>query len=330
MECYDEALEQRGKTVDHLDTEDTPARSQESEETEWLGIFTALSGVRCLRGVTLPSCPGHVVQLLLGSCRHISSITAMDLRQSPGPVRFDPAYLMETPNLVELRIGSSSGFTLTTNFNFIKLQKLRVLVMRGLTCMDSWPYLGTTLTTLQVGPVRTFVRSTWANLSHMTTLQALWLEEGGLMFDTNVSEALSRLTNMRRLCLFNFVVGPKLGQALKKLPRLERLFVLPMATEEADIRTQNGNMVVAFEVLKDVKELVWGIHASDVCLSGGKECIQICPTKTKLFPLMSKNSENLWPLAQLEKMLKTHLSRCNVRIIKLDPTAASRLALATL
>ena len=42
--------------------------------------------------------------------------------------RFDPAYLMEAPNLVELRVGSSSGFSLTTNFNFIKLQKLRVLV----------------------------------------------------------------------------------------------------------------------------------------------------------------------------------------------------------
>lgn len=63
-------------------------------------------------------------------------------------------------------------------------------------------------------------------------LQALWLEDGGSLFDSSICEGLSRLTSLRRLCLFNFVVGPKLGHALKKLPHLDRLFVLPVGTEE--------------------------------------------------------------------------------------------------
>lgn len=326
MECTEEEKEHR---VD-VDMEKIPTRKQEAEEDEWLEIFTALSNVRCLRGVTLPSCPGHVLQLLLASCKHVTSINAMDLRQPSGCVRFDPAYLMEAPNLVELRVGSPSGFTLTTNFNFIKLQKLRVLVMRGLSG-DTWPYLGTNLTTLQVGPIRTFTTSTWANLGNMTKLQALWLEEGGLVSDLSIYEGLSRLTSLRRLCLFNFVVGPKLGQALRKLPHLERLFVLPTGTEEASIKSQNGNMLAAMEVLRHVEELVWGVHASDVYPSGGADCIQLCPTKAKLFPGMIENPENgLWPLPQLEKVVKRHMPHSNVRIIKLDPTAASHLALATL
>ena len=69
-----------------------------------------------------------------------------------------------------------------------------------------------------------------------TELQALWLEEGGSALDSHIYEGLSRLTSLRRLCLFNFVVGPKLGQALKKLPRLERLFILPVAAEGVSSR----------------------------------------------------------------------------------------------
>lgn len=65
-----------------------------------------------------------------------------------------------------------------------------------------------------------------------TDLQALWLEDGGSLFDSSICDGLSRLTSLRRLCLFNFVVGPKLGSALKKLPNLDRLFVLPVGTEE--------------------------------------------------------------------------------------------------
>ena len=41
-------------------------------------------------------------------------------------------------------------------------------VLRGLSG-DTWPYLGTNLTTLQVGPVRTFSLSTWINLGNMTS-----------------------------------------------------------------------------------------------------------------------------------------------------------------
>lgn len=63
-------------------------------------------------------------------------------------------------------------------------------------------------------------------------LEALWLEDGGSQSDISIFEALSRLSNLRRLCLFNFAVGPKLGQALKKLTKLERVFVLPVPSQQ--------------------------------------------------------------------------------------------------
>lgn len=332
MDCEEEEKELKDSTSNRgkestLKSNETRAGHQEAQ---WQDIFGALSLVRCLRGVTLPSCPGHVLQLLLASCRHLTCINAMDLRHPSGPIRFDPAYLMETADLTELRIGSPSGFSLTTNFNFIKLQKLRVLVMRGLTG-DSWPYLGTNLTTLQVGPIKTFTARTWANLGSMTNLQALWLEDGGSLFDSSVCEGLSRLTSLRRLCLFNFVVGPKLGNALKKLPRLDRLFVLPVGTEEASIVSQNGNMLAAVEVLRHVEELVWAVHASDVYFSGGCDCIRMSPNDSKMYKGMQESPDsNLWSLPKLEMVLKRQLPHSNMRIIKLDPTAASHLALATL
>lgn len=63
-------------------------------------------------------------------------------------------------------------------------------------------------------------------------MEALWLEDGGSLNDIAIFEALSRLSNLRRLCLFNFAVGPKLGQALRKLIKLERVFVLPVSSQQ--------------------------------------------------------------------------------------------------
>lgn len=51
----------------------------------WKHIFDALGTVRCLRAVTLPSCKGEILELLLMSCKQLTSITATELRSPLGP-----------------------------------------------------------------------------------------------------------------------------------------------------------------------------------------------------------------------------------------------------
>ncbi|XP_071548119.1 LOW QUALITY PROTEIN: intermembrane lipid transfer protein VPS13A-like [Panulirus ornatus] len=91
----------------------------------------------------------------------------------------------------------------------------------------------------------------------------------------------------------HFTLGPRLGQALRKLVHLERLFVLP------DIHTIN-------EV----------------------DHIEMCPSKAKMYTNFTSNEEaksNMWVLQTLEAIVKRHLPRTKVRIMKLDTTAATRL-----
>ncbi|XP_063593606.1 uncharacterized protein LOC134770549 isoform X2 [Penaeus indicus] len=302
------------------------------EKDIWDDICGAMGSIHCLRGVILPTCRAEVLQLLLTRCKHLTSVTATELREPSGISKFDPAYLMEVPHLEELRLGSTQNFLLTSNFNFIKLQKLKVLVMRGFSG-SNWPYLGTNLTHLQVGPVSNFSNLTWNNIGSMTNLEALWLEDGGSLNDIAIFEALSRLSNLRRLCLFNFAVGPKLGQALKKLIKLERVFVLPVSSQQANIGVQNGNMLAVTETMRYVDELVWAVRSQDIQLISQVEHIHMCPTKTKAytgFTNSDDNMANLWTLQRLETIVKRHLPRTRVRILKLDAAAAARMAMSTL
>ncbi|XP_071524427.1 uncharacterized protein [Panulirus ornatus] len=293
--------------------EDSPkeTRMKKTEKEIWKGIFSALGSVSCLRGVTLPSCEGEMLQMLLTSCRHLTSVSATELRMTEGVARFDPAYLMEVPDLEELRIGSSHGFCLTTNFNFIKLQQLQLLVMRGLSG-PSWPYLGTNLTSLHVGPVSNFTPHTWSNIGSMTNLKALWLEDGGSVNDNAIFDAISRLYKLRRLCLFSFTLGPRLGQALRKLVHLERLFVLPVPSEEGSISSQNGNMLAVPEALRNLDMLVWAMRFQDIHTINEVDHIEMCPSKAKMYTNFTSNEEaksNMWVLQTLEAIVKRHLPR---------------------
>nr|XP_027223473.1 uncharacterized protein LOC113815642 isoform X1 [Penaeus vannamei] len=302
------------------------------EKDIWDDICGAMGSIHCLRGVILPTCRAEVLQLLLTRCKHLISVTATELREPSGISKFDPAYLMEVPHLEELRLGSTQNFLLTSNFNFIKLQKLKVLVMRGFSG-SNWPYLGTNLTHLQVGPVSNFSNLTWNNIGSMTNLEALWLEDGGSLNDIAIFEALSRLSNLRRLCLFNFAVGPKLGQALKKLTKLERVFVLPVSSQQANIGVQNGNMLAVTETMRHVDELVWAVRSQDIQLFSQVEHIHMCPSKTKAYTGFTNSDDamaNLWTLQRLETIVKRHLPRTRVRILKLDAAAAARMAMSTL
>ncbi|XP_042887616.1 uncharacterized protein LOC122263302 isoform X2 [Penaeus japonicus] len=302
------------------------------EKDIWDDICGAMGSIHCLRGVILPTCRAEVLQLLLTRCKHLTSVTATELREPSGISKFDPAYLMEVPHLEELRLGSTQNFLLTSNFNFIKLQKLKVLVMRGFSG-SNWPYLGTNLTHLQVGPISNFSNLTWNNIGSMTNLEALWLEDGGSQSDISIFEALSRLSNLRRLCLFNFAVGPKLGQALKKLTKLERVFVLPVPSQQTNIGVQNGNMLAVTETMRHVDELVWAVRSQDIQLINQVEHIHMCPTKTKAYTGFASSDEamaNMWTLQRLETIVKRHLPRTRVRILKLDAAAAARMAMSTL
>ncbi|KAK8739085.1 hypothetical protein OTU49_003469 [Cherax quadricarinatus] len=164
-------------------------------------------------------------------------------------------------------------------------------------------------------------------------LEALWLEDGGSLNDAFIYDAISRLCKLSRLCLFNFTVGAKLGQAVKKLLHLERLFVLPAPSEDGNISTQHGNMLAVTETMRHVDELVWAIRFQDIQTIGEVDHIQMCPTKAKMYTGFTSNDApdvNLWTLQRLETIVKRHLPRTKVRIMKLDTTAASRLAMSTL
>ncbi|KAG7176381.1 putative F-box domain-containing protein 3 [Homarus americanus] len=316
------------------DDDEAPAKKREriTKGVQEKDSGEELRTMHCLRSVILPHCEGEVLQMMLTSCKYLTKVCATEFRSASGTAKFDPAYLMEAPDLEELRIGSSRGFCLTTNFNFIKLQKLRVLVMRGLSG-TSWPYLGTNLMSLHVGPVKNFSAQTWSNIGSMRNLRALWLEDGGYVNDAIIFDALSRLYKLRRLCLFNFTVGPKLGYALKKIFPLERLFVLPAPSEDGDISTQHGNMLALTETLRHVDEIVWAIRTQDIQSHCEIDHIEMCPTKAKMysgFTSSDDGSANLWTLQRLETVVKRHLPRTKVRILKLDTTAATRMAMSTL
>ncbi|KAK7077622.1 hypothetical protein SK128_001057, partial [Halocaridina rubra] len=287
----------------------------------WKHICEALGTVRCLRSVVLPWCKPAVLHLLLSSCKNLTSVTAAEIGV-PYDTKFDPAYLMMAPSLREIRIGSTQGFSFTTNFNFIKLPELKVLVIRGFQG-KTWPYLGTNLTSLHLGPCKNFTAQSWHNIGSMSKLKALWLEDGGSLGDNYIYEALSRLTQLRRLCLFNFTVGSKLGIALRKLNRLERLFVLQDSDDGVSMGIKNHNMLAVTEHLKCVLNLVWAVSSSDTIVIKGVDHMLIFSPNVKSYPSLSaqENTTDLWPLKLIETVVSRHLPLTEVRIMKLDPAA---------
>ncbi|XP_066977392.1 uncharacterized protein [Macrobrachium rosenbergii] len=331
-DCISERIRQKreGKIIVAAVTEDDNIATKKMEMDTWRHICEALGTVRCLRSVVLPPCMPEVLHLMLSNCKNITSVTAADIISS-SDVEFDPAYFMEAPRLKEIRIGSAQGLSFTTNFNFIKLQELKVLVVKGYVG-SCWPYLGTNLTSLHLGPCHNFTHQTWMNIGSMKNLRALWLEDGGSSTDNHMVEAINQLTQLRRLCLFNFVVGVKLGIALKKLTKLERLFVLQNSSGEENMGVKNHNMLAVTEHLRYVDELVWAVSSQDVKVINGVDHMHISSPKVKSYPSLSakENASDQWPLKLIETVIKRHLPNTNVRIMKLDPATATRMALSTL
>ncbi|XP_068220607.1 uncharacterized protein [Palaemon carinicauda] len=319
-----------GKIIVAAVSEDDTLVTKKREIDTWRHICEALGTVRCLRSVVLPPCMPEVLHLLLSNCKNITSITAADISSS-SDIEFDPAYFMEAPKLKEIRIGSAQGLSFTTNFNFIKLPDLKILVIKGF-AGSSWPYLGTNLTSLHLGPCHNFTHQTWINIGSMKNLRALWLEEGGTSNDNHMVEAISHLSQLRRLCLFNFMVGVKLGIALKRLTKLERLFVLQSSSGEESMGVKNHNMLAVTEHLKYVDELVWAVSSQDVKVINGVDHMHISSPKVKSYPSLSakENASDQWPLKLIETVVKRHLPVTKVRIMKLDQAAATRMALSTL
>ncbi|XP_064112281.1 uncharacterized protein LOC135219431 isoform X2 [Macrobrachium nipponense] len=331
-DCISERIRQKreGKIIVAAVTEDDNIATKKMEMDTWRHICEALGTVRCLRSVVLPPCMPEVLHLMLSNCKNVTSVTAADIISS-SDVEFDPAYFMEAPRLKEIRIGSAQGLSFTTNFNFIKLQELKVLVVKGYVG-SCWPYLGTNLTSLHLGPCHNFTHQTWMNIGSMKNLRALWLEDGGSSTDNHMVEAINQLTQLRRLCLFNFVVGVKLGIALKKLTKLERLFVLQNSSGEENMGVKNHNMLAVTEHLRYVDELVWAVSSQDVKVINGVDHMHISSPKVKSYPSLSakENASDQWPLKLIETVIKRHLPNTNVRIMKLDPATATRMALSTL
>ncbi|KAK4294871.1 hypothetical protein Pmani_032537 [Petrolisthes manimaculis] len=317
-----------------------PRQKSESEgmsEAMWEEASSALSKVRCLMSVMLPPCPGHALQVFLSKCHQLASVTAADLTSAAGteayiPTQsvFDPAYLMENPDLEALHLGSVKGFSFTTNFNFIKLRHLRTLVIRGLVGA-SWPYMGNDLTSLHVAPVKMFSPYTWANIGSMTKLEVLWLENGGSLNDLNICDALSHLSNLQRLCLFNFTIGPKMGNALKKLPLLKKLvaFPTPAKEDDASLSEENGHMMTMVGMLRHLEELVWMVHPKALCTRKGVSYIRISPKNVKTFSGLFSTSiseDNLWKLEDLQNILSLSLPQVRVRIVKMDSSCSLLLS----
>lgn len=301
---------------------------------QWREICHCLRNMERLRGLTLPSCQAEMVHQVLQNCNHLTSLTVIDIKtdkQNKQMASFDPSYLMDASEMIELRLSSSNGFSFTSNFNFIKLQKLKVLVIRGLS-ETVWPYLGTNLTSLHIGPLRNFTASNWSNIGAMKNLEALWLEDGGNLQDVSVNEALNQLTCLKRLCLFNFVVGPRLHLAVKKMTKLQKVFILP--SKEIDVlSTQNGHMLSVAENTKHCSELVWAIWADEVMDKDGKDSIVICPSKIHLKLEGSKRPQEgneIWSFKKLHSVVSKNLPRSTVRIMKLESSHASLMAMNTL
>ncbi|KAK3884805.1 hypothetical protein Pcinc_010943 [Petrolisthes cinctipes] len=311
--------------------------SEGMSEATWEEASSALGKVRCLTSVMLPPCPGHALQVFLSKCHQLASVTAADLTSAAGteayiPTQsvFDPAYLMENPDLEALHLGSVKGFSFTTNFNFIKLRHLRTLVIRGLVGA-SWPYMGNDLTSLHVAPVKMFSPYTWANIGSMTKLEVLWLENGGSLNDLNICDALSHLSNLQRLCLFNFTIGPKMGNALKKLPLLKKLvaFPTPAKEDDASLSEENGHMMTMVGMLRQLEELVWMVRPKALCTRKGISYIRISPKNVKTFSGLFSTSiseDNLWKLEDLQNILSLSLPQVRVRIVKMDSSCSSLLS----
>ncbi|KAF2355208.1 Methyl-CpG DNA binding [Trinorchestia longiramus] len=195
----------------------------------WRCASASIGSMTHLRELHLSDCQEGLLELLLPHCSRLTALRVSQLGHRPSNciVRFDASLLLHAVNLEDLHL--SGHFTFTSNFNFIKMRKLKKLGLVGAQ-LPRWPYLGTGLTHLYVSPVDRFTSDTWNNVAAMTDLVDLSLGEFSEgVADSSWYVSLSRLPAIRRLALTDCALGPRLLVLLKKFPQLNKIVLKPLS-----------------------------------------------------------------------------------------------------
>ena len=213
------------------------------KEEHWGKIFSHLSSLH-LQKIVLHECEEGLLDQLLSHCHSLKTLIVSGLGNPHCLVNFDPSYLLQAPGLENLQL--LGRFKFTSNFNFIKLRKLKKLNLDGAE-FTRWPYLSTSLTHLYLNPISTFSADTWNNISALTNLKQLSLSN----FPQDDSEnnwhsCLYQLSRLENLALINFHVTQKVMLFPKKLPNLKKIAVMPRCSD---------NMSLVSEQLSRVRQL---------------------------------------------------------------------------
>ncbi|KAA0188513.1 hypothetical protein HAZT_HAZT010038 [Hyalella azteca] len=212
------------------DVEGEDAADEERPLTSvWEEACRSVGLMQHLRKLQLTECGEDLLEHLLPHCSRLTALHISKLgdKHSNLLLRLDPNLLLNAVALEDLHL--SGHFTFTSNFNFIKLRKLKKLGLVGAQ-LPLWPHLGTSLTHLYLSPVSRFTSDTWNNIAAMNSLVELSLGE----FSEGVSDSswhvsLSRLTQLRKLALTDCALGPRLLVLLKKFSALQKVVLKPLS-----------------------------------------------------------------------------------------------------
>ncbi|RXG71129.1 hypothetical protein Avbf_07499, partial [Armadillidium vulgare] len=248
---------------------------------EWEVISEALSTMKYLKKLVVGNCDCEVVETLIARCHQLTSFNFYNFDfdsqnddDDDDVIKFDPSVLMQTRHLEELCLCSHKNFIFKSNFNFIKLPRLKMLTLKGLKTTEiGWPYLGIHLTRLRLSSISTFSHNNWLNISSMADLVELELDGGGSDHDSELCTALGKLSHLTKLSLFDWNIGSKLPHTLKRLHNIKYLHVIPAIENQSLKGVFAGRLMVVVESSKHLNEFIWGIQPQNIVVdeTGGEK-----------------------------------------------------------